>query len=315
MLLNPLRISRPSRIALTAIAFCAIASVAWADTSAPAGSAPTGPKKSVAVAGFDGSISFEGGDAAQGLTTMLADALIRDGRFVVVERAAIADVSAEHDRATGSATAATQLTPANVLVRGTVTKFIPKAGGGGLSAGFMGGGSLGGALGVSGDHSDVEINLRLIDVATGRILSSTNVQGSASSQGVTANVYTKSGMTFGGNEFSSSPLGQACEQAIAGAIDQIASALDNVAWSAQVLSSDTGQIYIDAGSIQNIQVGETFKIYHKDKVLTDPATGAVIDVLETPVGSISIVSVRDKTSAGTVTAGALPARGDIVRVN
>jgi curli biogenesis system outer membrane secretion channel CsgG len=314
MFRNLARHIRPARCAVTIFALCVAASAALADSSAPE-SGSAGPRKSVAVAGFDGSISFEGGDAAQGLTTMLTDALIRDGRFVVVERAAIADVSAEHQREQGSAMAATQLTPANVLVRGTVTKFAPKAGGGGLSAGFMGAGSLGGALGISGDHSDVEINLRLIDTATGRILSSTNVKGSASSEGVTASVYTKSGMTFGGNEFSSSPLGKACEQAIQGAIVQIASAMNNVAWSAQVLSSDTGQIYIDAGTIQNIQVGEAFKVYHKDKVLTDPATGAVVDVLESPVGSITIVTVREKTSAGIVTDGALPARGDIVRVN
>lgn len=293
---------------------CAVAYAAAADPAAA--SAPlTGPKKSIAVAGFDGTISFEGGDAAQGLTTMLTDALIRDGRFVVVERAAIAEVSAEHALSAGTATAATQITPANVLVRGTVTKFQPKAGGGGLSMGMLGGGSMGGALGLSGDHSDVELNMRLIDTATGRILASVNAKGTASSSGISANLYTKSGMSFGGNEFRSSPLGKACEQAIQAAVDQIAIAMDTVSWSAQVLSSDTGQIYIDAGSIQNVQVGEVFRIFHKGKVLTDPATGAVIDVIEDPVGSITIVSVREKTSAGVVSAGAMPTRGDVVRVN
>jgi flavin-binding protein dodecin len=180
---------------------------------------------------------------------------------------------------------------------------------------MFGGGSLGGALGVSDSHSDVELNMRLIDTASGRILASVNAKGSASSTGVTANLYTKSGMSFGADAFKNSPLGKACEQAIQQALDQIAAAMDKVDWSAQVLSSDTGQIYIDAGSIQNIQVGEIFKIYHKGKVLTDPNTGAIIDVIEDPVGSISIVSVREKTSAGVVTDGALPERGDVVRTN
>lgn len=301
-------------LAASVIALCAIDSAALADPVASP--APlTGPKKSIAVAGFDGTVSFEGGDAVQGLTTMLTDALIRDGRFLVVERAAIADISAEHLLASGSAMAATKLAPANMLVRGTVTKFAPKANGGGLSAGMLGGGFLGGALGISGDHSEVEINLRLIDTATGRILSSANAKGSASSGGFTASLYTKKGMTLGGDAFKSSPLGKACEQAILQAIDQIAAAMDKVSWSAQVLSSETGQIYIDAGTIQNVQVGEIFKVFRKGRVLTDPATGAIIDVFEDSVGSITITSVREKSSGGIVTDGALPARGDIVRVN
>lgn len=289
------------------------APTAWAQSGAP--SPAVGPKKSIAVMGFDGSVPFEGGDAAQGLATMLTGALIKDGRFVVVERAAVADVSAEQRLTQGANTVVPPLTPANALLRGTVTKFSPKVSGGGVSVGMFGGGLLGGALGLSGDRSEVEINLRLIDPATGRLLSSATAKGSVSSTGVNVNVYSKQGMTFGGDTFKNSPLGEACEQAILQAIDQIAAAMGNVIWSAQVLSSNTGQIYIDAGAIQNVQIGETFKIYRKGMVLTDPSTGAIIDVIESPVGSITITVAREKTSTGVVTDGALPQRGDIVRVN
>ena len=313
MLHNTIKTTTRWLLAASVIALCAITSAASAQSAPPAPF--SGPKKSIAVTGFDGTIAFEGGDAAQGLTTMLTDALIKDGRFVVIERAAIAEVSAEHALTPGTVAATTQITPANVLVRGTVTKFAPKVSGGGLSGGFMGSGSLGGALGISGDHSDVELNIRLVDAATGRILASINAKASVSSHGVTANIATRSGMSFGGTEFKNSPIGQACEQAVQQAVDQIAAAMDKVSWSAQVLSSDSGQIYIDAGAVQNIQTGEVFKVYHKGKVLTDPSTNAVIDVIEDPVGSIKITTVREKTSAAAVTDGAIPARGDIVRVN
>jgi curli biogenesis system outer membrane secretion channel CsgG len=288
------------RVIVCAIAIALSCSAASAD----------GLRKSIAVAGFDGTISFEGGDAAQGLTTMLTDALIKDGRFLVVERQAMADVSAEHQR---GATATQRITPASVLVRGTVTKFLPKASGGGLSGGMFGGGSFGGTLGISGDTSVVELNIRMIDPGSGTILASIDVKGSASSKGINASLYTRSGMSFGGEAFNASPLGQACQQAIAQALDQIAASMDKVGWSAQVLSSDTGQIYIDAGSLQNVQVGETFVIYRKGKVLTDPTTGAVIDVIETPVAKMSIASVREKTSAGLLSEGIMPQPGDVVR--
>jgi curli biogenesis system outer membrane secretion channel CsgG len=290
----------------------ASAPTAWAQS---ASTLPAGPRKSIAVMGFDGAVPFEGGDAAQGLTTMLTAALIKDGRFVVVERAAIADVAIEQRLTQGANAAAKSLTPANVLVRGTVTKFAPKVSGGSVNVGMFGSGFLGGALGVSGDHSDVELTLRLMDPATGRLLSSATAKGTAASTGINANIVNKQGMNFGGDAFKNSPLGEACEAAILQAIEQIAAAMDNVVWSAQVLNSDTGKVYIDAGTIQNVQVGAIFKVYHNGMILTDPSTGAVIDVIESPVGSISVTAVREKTSIGVVTDGALPQRGDIVRVN
>lgn len=292
----------------------ASAPMAWAQSPTPSAPVP-GPRKSIAVMGFDGAVPFEGGDAAQGLTTMLTSALIKDGRFIVVERVAIADIAVEQRLAQGAGAAAKPLTPANALVRGTVTKFAPKVSGGSINAGGFGGRLLGGIVGVSGDHSDVELNLRLVDPSTGRLLASATAKGSASSTGVNASFYNKQGMSFGGDAFKNSPLGEACEAAVIQAIEQIAVAMDKVIWSAQVMNSDTGQVYIDAGAIQNVQVGATFKIYHKGMVLTDPSTGAVIDVIESPVGSISVIAVREKSSTGVVTEGALPQRGDIVRVN
>lgn len=44
-------------------------------------------------------------------------------------------------------------------------------------------------------------------------------------------------------------------------------------------------------------------------------TGVVIDVVETLVGSMNIIAVREKTASGVFTQGALPQPGDIVRVN
>jgi curli biogenesis system outer membrane secretion channel CsgG len=287
------------------------AQAAWSQTDAsPAAAA--GPKKSIAVVGFDGSVQFQGADAGQGLAAMLTDELIKDGRFVVVERASVADVATEQQLNQSDAPAL-RMMPASVLVRGSVTKFSPKSSSSGVSIGLLGSGLLGGALGLSGDVAEVEINLRLIDAGSGRLLGSIMGKGSASSKDVKLTVYSAPGMSVGGDSFKGTPLGQACDQAIKQAIDQIAVAMDKVPWSAKVLNSDTGKIYIDAGSIQNVQVGESFKVSHTDKVLTDPATNAVVDVIESPVGSIRVTEVREKSATAVVTDGELPQPGDIVR--
>ena len=48
-------------------------------------------------------------------------------------------------------------------------------------------------------------------------------------------------------------------------------------------------------------------------VLTDPATGVVLEILMANVGTIQIQSANNTVSIGTVTSGEPPARGDLVK--
>ena len=45
----------------------------------------------------------------------------------------------------------------------------------------------------------------------------------------------------------------------------------------------------------------------------DPSTGEVLDVQTTPLGQITITTVRDRISTGTYAGGGAPVVGDIVR--
>jgi len=51
-----------------------------------------GPRKSIAVVGFESTGKFGGGDVGEGLTAMTTAALLQTDRFVVVKRQALADV-------------------------------------------------------------------------------------------------------------------------------------------------------------------------------------------------------------------------------
>jgi len=77
------------------------------------------------------------------------------------------------------------------------------------------------------------------------------------------------------------------------------------------VSGDT--ITLNAGSAAGLQVGQTFTVYHKGKVIKDPATGEVLDVQTTPLGQITITMVRDKISSGTYSGSGTPVVGDVVR--
>jgi curli biogenesis system outer membrane secretion channel CsgG len=284
-----------------------------------------GPKKTVFVDVVGAAEAMAGGAQAvgttnEGLNAMLVDALLRDGRFVVVERVALGDIQLEQQLGKGGATTAEtaaasgQMLGASAIVRATVTKFESAAGGGGLQMGLPLGRFLSGAAGVTGQHAMVEFNLRIIDTSTGQVVSTSKASGTASS--TSANVSAtnnRSGANVGTTAFQNTPLGEAAESAIGAAVKQIALGMENVPWSALVVAFDADNVYVSAGAAQNLKAGAALHVYRKGKVLTDPATGVVLETLMTNVGTIQIQSVNAKVSIGKVTGGDPPARGDLVK--
>ena len=266
-----------------------------------------------------------GGATGEGLSAMLTDALIHDGHFVVIERAAAAQVQQEQaltqsGAVTGEAAAAPgKMIGASVLVLGTVTKFNPQSSsssfGIGGFGGVLGSSSGGDTVGLTGQTAEVEINLRLVDTTTGQILFSGAAKGSASASGVSADIYSKAGMHFGGQQFFSTPLGKAAQDAMQSAVKQIDKWMDKVPWSALVIDNDNGTVYINAGANQNMREGMILHVYRAGKALTDPSTGEVLDVLTSNVGTIQIQTVRDRVAICTVASGDAPARGDILKID
>lgn len=106
------------------------ATLAVAGLAAPAMARPQtraafdGLRKTIAVDLFQATEAVGGSVTAEGMTAMLTQALVEDGRFLVVEGGGVMEASA--------------------IVRGAVTKYEAAAGGGGLS---ISGGPLGGLLG------------------------------------------------------------------------------------------------------------------------------------------------------------------------
>ena len=293
-------------------------------TAADQAASYTGLKKTVSVDTFLAADAVGGTVTAEGLTAMLIDALVKDGRFVVVERTGgLASIQSE--QALGAAASTTsetgakagQLIGASAIVRGAVIKYEPAAGGGGLSVGGLPMGSLfGGQAGIKHQHSVLEISLRLIDTTTGQVISTSTAQGSASTNGVDATVVDRrNGAAIGGNAFQTTPIGQAAQDAIVKAVEQIAAGMRNVPWSALVVDASDGKVYINAGAERNMQVGMVLTVYRKGKVFTDPSTGVVLDVDWEKTGTIRIDSVREKLSTAVVLSGDVPVRGQLLKLN
>lgn len=295
--------------------------IAGAETAMAADNpAYIGLKKTVSVDQFLAAEAVGGTVTADGLTAMLIDALSKDSRFIVVERAAgLASVQSEQALGTvaGTSAATGQLIGASAIVRGTVIKYEPAAGGGSLGVGGLPlGHLLGSQASVKRQTSTLEISLRLIDTTTGQVISTSTAKGSASSNTADATINNPgTGATFGGSAFQTTPIGKAAQDAVIKAVERIAAGMLNVPWSAQVVDATDGKVYINAGSDRNVKLGLLLTVYRKGKVFTDPSTGVVLDVDMQKLGVIQIDGVREKLSTATVVSGDTPVRGDFLKLN
>ena len=82
---------------------------------------------------------------------------------------------------------------------------------------------------------------------------------------------------------------------------------------ARVADVNGSSVTINAGSAAGLQAGQTFTIFHKGKEIKDPTTGEVLDVQTTPIGQLTITTVRERIAIGNFNGTAAPTVGDVVR--
>ncbi len=311
---------RPALAIVLGLAALVGAAAAIAAPAPEAQHAYQGLKRTVAVYQFQTSDAAAAAASADALTAMLTDALVRDGRFVVVERQELADIATEQQLGTqASATAETaahagKMIGASLIIRGSVTKYEPNVQGSSLSIGLPVGGFGGNnALGVHGGHALIGISLRVIDSTTSQVLATVKAEGTASSHGMDVSAANSSGAQLTASTLSQTPLGQAAEQAIDKAVPQIVLAADRTPWRAAVIEVDGPTVWVNAGADQNLASGTVLKVRRKTKDLTDPSTGEVLDTLMSDVGTIRIDQVRPRVSSAVVVDGEPPQRGDLLQ--
>ena len=144
------------------------------------------------------------------------------------------------------------------MVRGSVTEFDQRAGGTGLRLGVASG-MFGGALGGQSTQGVVGMDIRLIDTTTGQVIQSHRSEAKISASGISADVMVKQ-VSFGGEQFQKTVLGQASREAIDQAVAFIIRAMEPVQWTGNVVQVDGDQVYINAGSNAGIRVGDVFVV-------------------------------------------------------
>jgi curli biogenesis system outer membrane secretion channel CsgG/S1-C subfamily serine protease/Tfp pilus assembly protein PilF len=152
---------------------------------APGDSAPArgdGRRASVAVGGFQVKAAKANQQIGDGLREMFLTSLHESGYFNVVERMDIQGIAAEQTLSRsamagpGAALPAGQMEVADIMVYGVVSEFEPEAGGMAFSN-FLP--QMGMAVRQSTKFSEMAIDVRAVDVRSGRVLVAQRIPGTA----------------------------------------------------------------------------------------------------------------------------------------
>ena len=286
---------------LTAIAILTIT------TSMQAWAGPSSLRYSISVTKFENEASWRGKwDLGNGFTTIMTDVLNETDQFIVLGDAEMRNAAlAEQDFAASGRTAGGRLapqtgrmTPAQLLVRGSITHVQETAGGrGGLN--FRG-------ISVGGSRASAEVNITiyLVETVTGQVKASQKVTGRSGKRGVGVGYYGSrlGGLTGNLSGFTDDNVGQAVENAVSEAVSFLIAQLDEIPWEAAVVMVRDGQVIINRGSRDGISQGMLFRVGQAEQLI-DPDTGELLDSFMKTIADIEVSEVRDRVAYCRVLSG------------
>ncbi len=273
-------------------------SIVHAENSIPA--PPEGNLRySITVSKFKNEAGWHGQwDLGDGFETIMTNILYESGWFIVLgdsemRGAAMGeqDFGASGRTAKGKKTAKIgRMTPAQLLVRGSITHVQDDTGSGGGGFNFKGI-SIGGSKG----QAELNVTIYLVDSETGQVKASTDVIGRSGKKGFTLGYHGSrlGGLTgaFGGQKKDN--VGKAAEDAVGQAVQFLIRQLEDIPWEGSVILVKGDNIIINRGTREGVQVGTKFRVGGVEE-LVDPDTGEVLDSEMTQVGTIVVNKVKEK---------------------
>jgi len=254
---------------------------------------------SVTVSKFKNEAGWHGRwDIGNGFTTIMTDALQASGSFIVLgDKEMRSEAMAEQDFAAGGRTAKGKkapkigrMTPAQLLVRGSIThvQASTKGGRGGLNF-------KGIRLGGKSDAAEVNITVYLVDSETGQVKGSTKVVGRSGRKGLSLGYFGSKlgGLTGDLAGFKKDNVGKACEDAVGQAVQFLIAQLEKVPWEGTIVLAKGDKIVINRGTREGVAVGTTFNVGTVEE-LVDDDTGEVLDTELTTVARIEVSRVKEK---------------------
>jgi curli biogenesis system outer membrane secretion channel CsgG len=273
-------------------------------------------------------------DVGKGISDMLVQKLVEDGKYSVIERNALDKVLGEQnfsnsDRADASTAAKIgRILGVDAIIIGSITQFGRDDQHTNVGAGGFGG--YGSRLGIGGVGTHkakavVGITARLVNTSTGEILAAVTGTGESSRSGTSligagagGGSGGGAGLDMGSSNFGQTILGEAVKAAVGDAATQLDSKAANlptvkVSVSGLVADVSGNTLIINVGSKTGLKVGDTLDISRQVRTVKDPATGKVLKSINDKIGSGTVTQI-DQDSATVTYDGSGPAKvGDVVQ--
>lgn len=277
-----------------------------------------GKKKRIAVFSFqdksDSNFGWYGAKSVgDGVSDMLVTELVQSGEYRVIERAQINQLLAEQDLGTqGIVTAESaakigQMLGVEIAVFGAVTEFGYKDRDSGVRIG-------GTRVGVGKQSAVAAVDVRMVNTTTGEIITAENVRETKNA--LSGNVSFKK-YDFGSQaDFDQSLIGKVTRKAVEQVVELINDKATSIPWMAKVVTVQSGQVYINSGSLDGVEVGDTFSVYRKGKSLVDPDTGLELGSIDEKIGVLKVIdnSVGNgKAAICSIVSGSGFERNDMVK--
>ncbi len=270
-------------------------------------------KKRIAMSRFEDRSGTGWHGLGSGVADMLATALVKTGKFAVIERQELDRIVAEQKLGeSGLVTPQTapkvgQLLGAELFVVGAVTECGTKESniGGGVSV-------FGGGLKTKKARTVVDI--RLINTSTGEIIASESEEGTESTTGVAVRYES---MDFNNQDsWDNTDIGKATREAVNKTVELIAENMAKIPWSGKIIKVNSdGTVLMKPGSEGNVEPGMTLFVTRKGEEIKDPDTGLSLGAEETKVGKIKTTEdmLNGKAMKATILEGTGFQVGDIVK--
>ena len=133
------------------------------------------------------------------------------------------------------------------------------------------------------------VSLRLVDVASRRIIYADEAKGSAETT-------SKTTLGLGGTSgFDATLSDKAISAAMSQLVENIINKCMDKPWRAYILTVDDGVYVVSGGTSQGIASGDVFNVYRKGKMVTNPQTGIKIEMPGTKVGTVTVTQCLGDT--------------------
>ena len=264
---------------------------------------PTGLRRKIAVVEFENKTAYGKGRLGTSCADILTTELGKSNKFILVEREKMDALLKEKRLQESGAFTPDELAVngkllgLNAIVTGSISQFGVKTEGTDLLL-YEGKKQI----------AEVTVDLRIVDVGTGKIIWTEAGKGQAIKK-----VSTVVGL--GGRAGYDETLeGDALRAAIVKFVKNIIKRIDETIWSCYVAEVDNDKIYLDAGKESNLELGTKLKVVRPGKTITSPQTGLVIGTTEEPIGEIKVIEYfGDNGSIAKYISGSMPVKGDICK--